>query len=63
MQRVDAPSCHSGVSPTKNPDVTAGHGPATWFNPGWNRLVSGVGAPVARELSFATAPFYPIDNI
>jgi DNA-directed RNA polymerase specialized sigma24 family protein len=31
-----------GVSPSKNSNVAAGHGPATSFNPGWNRLVSGV---------------------
>ena len=24
---IDVPSCNFGVSPTKNPDVTAGHGP------------------------------------
>ena len=38
---IDVPSCNSGVSPTKNPDVTAGHGPSMMLDPTWFRLVSG----------------------
>ena len=38
---IDVPSCNSGGSPTKNPDVTAGHGPSMMPEPTWFRLVSG----------------------
>jgi hypothetical protein len=38
---IDVPSCNFGVSPTKNPDVTAGHGPSMMLDPTWFRLVSG----------------------
>jgi hypothetical protein len=37
---IDLPSCNSGVSPTKNPDI-AGHGPSVMLDPTWFRLVSG----------------------
>ena len=37
---IEVPSCNSGVSPTKNPDVTAGHGPSMMLDPTWFRLVS-----------------------
>jgi hypothetical protein len=32
---IDVPSCNFGVSPTKNPDVTAGHGPSMMLDPTW----------------------------
>ena len=38
---IDVPSCNSGVSPTKNPDVTAGHGPSMMLDPTWFRPVYG----------------------
>ena len=41
VESIDVPSCNSGVSPTKNPDVTAGHGPSMMLDPTWFRLVSG----------------------
>jgi hypothetical protein len=44
LPRIDVEAASSASPPSKNPDVAAGHGPATSFNPGWNRLVSGVGA-------------------
>jgi hypothetical protein len=31
----------AGISPTKNPDVTADHGPSMMLDPTWFRLVSG----------------------
>jgi hypothetical protein len=41
LESIDVPSCNSGVSPSTNPDVTAGHGPSMMLEPTWFRLVSG----------------------
>jgi hypothetical protein len=48
---VDVPSCNSGVSPTKNPDVTACHGPSMMLDPTWFRLV-----PAASPDRYAPRP-------
>jgi len=36
---IDVPSCNSGVSPTKTPDITACHGASMMLDPTWFHLV------------------------
>ena len=41
VESIDVPSCNSGVSPTKTPDIAGRHGAAMMRDPAWNRLVCG----------------------